>query len=46
MQGIGGIQVKDKQLSLAQIREMAVKALKLHNTSEENATRVARALVN
>lgn len=37
--------MKGKQLSLAQLRQMAVKALKLHNTSEENATRVARALV-
>ena len=45
MQGIGGIQVKGKQLSLTQLRQMVANALKLHNTSAENATRVARALV-
>ena len=34
-----------KQLTLAQLHQMAVKALKSHNTSEENANMVARALV-
>ena len=37
--------MKGKQLSLAQLQQLAVKALKLHNTSEPNANRVARALV-
>lgn len=45
MQGIGGIQVKGQQLPLGQLRQMVVNALKRHNTSEENATPVARALV-
>ena len=37
--------MKGKQLSLAQLHQLAVKALKLHNTSEPNANMVARALV-
>lgn len=37
--------MKGKQLSLAQLHQMAVNALKLHNTSEENANMVASALV-
>lgn len=37
--------MKGKQLSLAQLHELAVKALKLHNTSEQNANMVASALV-
>jgi len=45
MQGIGGVQMKGKQLSLAQLHQMAVKALTLHNTNEENANLVASALV-
>ncbi len=45
MQGIGGIQVKGQQLSLGQLRQMVANALKRHNTSDENATPVARALV-
>ena len=34
-----------KPLTLAQLHQIAVKALELHNTSEENADMVARALV-
>jgi (2R)-3-sulfolactate dehydrogenase (NADP+) len=45
MPGTGGIQVKGQQLSLGQLRQLVVNALKLHNTSEENAAAVARALV-
>ncbi len=45
MQVIGGIQMKGQQLSLGQLRQMAVNALKRHNTSDENAAPVARALV-
>ena len=37
--------MKGKPLSLAQLHQLAVKALKLHNTSEPNANMVARALV-
>ncbi|MGD9368486.1 MAG: Ldh family oxidoreductase, partial [Desulfobacteraceae bacterium] len=34
-----------KQLSLAQLHQLAVNALRRHNTSEENANLVANALV-
>ena len=37
--------MKGTQFSLAQLHQLAVKALKLHNTSEPNANMVARALV-
>ena len=37
--------MKGKQLSLAQLHQLAVKALQLHNTSEPNANMVASALV-
>jgi (2R)-3-sulfolactate dehydrogenase (NADP+) len=37
--------MKGKQLSLEQLHQLAVKALKLHKTSEPNANMVARALV-
>lgn len=45
MPGIGGVHMKGKQLSLAQLHQLAVTALRLHDTSEENANRVAGALV-
>ncbi len=45
MPGTGGIQVKGQQLSLEQLHQLVVNALKRHNTSEENAAAVARALV-
>jgi (2R)-3-sulfolactate dehydrogenase (NADP+) len=37
--------VKGQQLSLRQLRQLVVNALKCHNTSAENAAAVARALV-
>ena len=37
--------MKGQQLSLEQLRQLVVNALKRHNTSEENAAAVARALV-
>lgn len=45
MQGVAGIQMNDRQLSLEQLHQLAVNALRHHNTSETNANIVARALV-